>query len=60
MVNATAAPKTAPAVADLDLGQVEGVEDQLDLASDEQLVDLVEVGVQRHRRGLGDGAVLAP
>jgi hypothetical protein len=47
-------------VADLDVGEVEGVEDQLDPAADQQRVDLVGVGVQRHGRAGGDGAVLGP
>ena len=46
--------------ADLDTGQVERVEDQLDLAQGQGRVDLVGVAVQRHRRGLADGAPLAP
>ena len=49
-----------PVVADLDVFQVEGVEDQLGLAAGQQLADLVGVAVQRHGGGLGDGAVLAP
>ena len=46
--------------ADLDAGQVERVEDQLDLAQGQGRVDLVGVAVQRHRGGLADGAPLAP
>ena len=41
-------------------GEVEGVEDQLDLVTDQLRVDLVAVAVQRDRRGLGDPAVLGP
>jgi hypothetical protein len=47
-------------VADLDVGEVEGVEDQLDLAAAKQRVDLVGVVVQRHGGAGGDGAVLGP
>src|SRR2546423_117450 len=48
------------AVADLDISQVEGVEDQLDPAAGQQFVDLVGVAVQGDRGGLGDSAELAP
>jgi hypothetical protein len=47
-------------VADFDVGEVEGVEDQLDPAADQQRVDLVGVGMQRDRGVGGDGAVLGP
>jgi hypothetical protein len=47
-------------VADLEVAQVEGVEDELDAASDQGGVDFVGVAVQRHRRGLGDQASLGP
>ena len=47
-------------VADLDVGEVEGVKDQFDPAACKQRVDLVGVGVQRHGRVGGDGAVLGP
>src|SRR5664279_1619510 len=47
-------------VADLQIGQVEGVEDELDAASDQGGVDFVGVAVQRYRRGLGDQATLGP
>ena len=50
----------APAVADVDVLEVERGEHQLDLAADQDGVDLVGVAVQGHRRGLGDGAVLRP
>lgn len=46
--------------ADLEEGQVERVEDQLDLAADQLRVDLVAVAVQGDRAGLGDRAVLGP
>ena len=46
--------------ADLDAGQVERVEHQLDFAPDQGRVDLVGVAVQRHGGGLGDAAVLLP
>jgi hypothetical protein len=46
--------------ADLDPGQVERVEDELDLAPDQHGVDLVLVGVQPDGGGLGDGAPLRP
>ena len=45
---------------DLDAGQVERVEHQLDFPADQRRVDLVAVAVQRHRRGLGHAAVLLP
>ena len=47
-------------MADLDRLEVERGEHQLDLAADQRRVDLVAVAVQRHRRGLGDGAALRP
>jgi hypothetical protein len=46
--------------ADLDPGQVERVEDQLDLPPDQGGVDFVGVAVQADRGGLGDGAPLRP
>jgi hypothetical protein len=50
-----------PAVpADLDLGEVERVEHQLDPPADQRGVDLVGIAVQGHGGGLGDGAVLGP
>ena len=45
---------------DLDAGEVERVEHQLDAAPDQQRVDLVGVALQRHQRGLGDGALFFP
>ena len=53
-------PGRAALPAHLDTSQVERVEDQLDPAAGEGRVDLVGVAVQRHRRGLADGAALAP
>ena len=49
-----------PPEADLDLGQVEGVEDNLDSAPDQGGVDLVGVAVQGYRGGLGHGPALRP
>jgi hypothetical protein len=49
-----------PAQPDLDAGEVERVEHQLDPAPDQQRVDLVGVALQRHQRGLGDGALFFP
>jgi hypothetical protein len=46
--------------ADLDAGQVEQVEHQLDLAADQGGVDFVAVAVQGHGRGLCNGAVFGP
>lgn len=45
---------------DLDGGQVERVEDQLDLTTIQDRVDLVGVALQRDERGLGDRAVFFP
>ncbi len=45
-------------VADVDVGQVERVEDQLDDAADQGGVDFVAVAVQRHGGGLGHAAGL--
>ena len=53
-------PERAVLVADLDPGQIERIEDELDLAGDQCGVDLVAVGVQRHRRGLGDRPLRRP
>ena len=53
-------PERAVLVADLDPGEVERVEHQLDLATDERRVDLVLVAVQRHGRGLRHRPLLAP
>jgi hypothetical protein len=53
-------PVAVVVVADLDAGQVERGEHQLDLASDQRGLDLVGVAVQRHRRGLGDRALGRP
>src|SRR5262249_57888372 len=53
-------PGGASPPADLDAGEVKGVEDQLDLAGGQGGIDLVGVAVQRHGRGLADGAPLAP
>ncbi len=47
-------------VADLQPGQVERVEHDLDPTADQRGVDLVDVAVQAERRGLGDGATLRP
>lgn len=44
----------AAAEADVDVGQVEGVEDQLDLTADQRRVDVVGVGLERDRGGPGD------
>ena len=41
-------------------GQVERVEDELDLPAGQPGVDLVTVAVQRDEGGFGDGAVLGP
>lgn len=49
-----------PVVAHVDVGQVERVEYQLHPGPGQGRVDLVEVAVQGHRGGLGDGAPLAP
>ena len=53
-------PGGAALPAHLDAGQVERVEDQLDLASGQGGIDLVGVAVQRDGGGLADGAPLAP
>ena len=45
---------------DLDDGQVERGEQQVHRAADQRRVDLIPVAVQRHRRGGGDPALLAP
>src|ERR1035437_8270790 len=50
----------AALVADLEVGQIEGVEDELDAASDQRGVDFVGVTEQGYRRGLGDQASLGP
>jgi hypothetical protein len=47
-------------VADLDLGEVERVEDQLDGHPDQRGVDLGGVGVQADGGGLGDLPALRP
>jgi hypothetical protein len=47
-------------VLDLDAGQVERVEQQVDLAAGQAGVDLVAVSVQGHGRDRRDGALLAP
>ena len=49
-----------PLVFDLDDGQVERGEQQVDDATDQRGVDLIAVAVQRHRRERGDPALLAP
>jgi hypothetical protein len=46
--------------ADLDVGEVERVEDQLDPPPDQGGVDLVVVAVQADGGGLGDGAPFRP
>ena len=51
---------TLALVSDLDGFHVERGEHQLHLAADQRGVDLEGVAVQRHRRGLGDRAVLRP
>ena len=56
----TACPAGLPCQRTSDAGQVEWVEDQLDLAQGQGRVDLVDVAVQRHRRGLADGSPFAP
>ena len=53
-------PHRFAAQPDLDAGQVERVEHQLDAAPDQQRVDLVGVALQRHQRGAGDGALFFP
>ncbi|GGT48900.1 hypothetical protein GCM10010207_56860 [Streptomyces atratus] len=42
---------------DVEEGQDDGAEDQLDPPAHEQWIDLVAVAVQGHERGVGDGAV---
>ena len=44
----------------VDLGEVERVEDQLDVPSDEGGIDLVAVGVEADGRGFGDEPGLCP
>jgi hypothetical protein len=46
--------------AHVDAGEVEGVEDQLDLLPDQGGVDLVDVAVERDCGGLGDAALDRP
>jgi hypothetical protein len=53
-------PGGAALPADLDAGQVERVEDELNLAQGQGRVNLVGVAVQGDGRGLADGAALAP
>src|SRR5512135_3526705 len=53
-------PGGLPAGPDLDAGQVERVEDQLDVPPGEPGVDLVGVAVQGHQGGLGRPAPLGP
>src|SRR5581483_4567255 len=45
---------------ELDFGQLEGVEAQLDLLADEEGIDAVAVALERDRGGARDGAFLAP
>ena len=47
-------------VANLDPGQIERVEHQLDLPTDQRRIDLILVAVQRHGRGLRHRPLLAP
>jgi hypothetical protein len=53
-------PHRPALVADLEGGQVERVEHDLDRAADQRGVDLVAVAVQADRRGLGHPATLRP
>ena len=53
-------PERPVLVANLDPGEIERVEHELDLATHERRVDLVLVAVQGHRRGLGDRPLLRP
>jgi hypothetical protein len=52
--------RVGPVEADAQEGQVERVEDELDLPPGQPGVDLVTVAVQRDEGGFGDGAVLGP
>ena len=54
------AAHVAALVADCEVGQVEGVEDQFDAASNEGGIDFVGVAVKGYRRGLGDQTMLGP
>jgi hypothetical protein len=53
-------PHRCTVVADLDLGEVKRVEDQLPTAPDQRRVNLVGVSVQGHRGGLGHAAAFLP